>query len=182
MRKAQPIDSYHGTRTGFGRGCRCDRCWEAERVYKRTWAAARKGKAVETRDEWRARMAEEREQHGEQGYERGCRCDECRSANTRRTRRRRHRGVPDDELVPCPECGERMKVGGGLNRHRASVHDVHVHRGGKRYRARERYRERRGIVAADPCPECGELLVGRVGLAVHRRRMHGSRESGQEVA
>ncbi|MEU0427876.1 hypothetical protein ABZ235_30580 [Streptomyces canus] len=79
----------HGDRRRYQRGCRCDECREANRLYKASWRAKRRsdpsllGRAT----------------HGKASTYRqyGCRCDECRTANSAdvaawRARRRERAG------------------------------------------------------------------------------------------
>lgn len=69
--------SEHGTRSRYTRGCRCDGCREANRVYITAWNRKR---GVKPQKLGRT--------HGKVAtYTWGCRCEACRRANTERKRR-----------------------------------------------------------------------------------------------
>ncbi|KMS79065.1 hypothetical protein ACH49_13470 [Streptomyces leeuwenhoekii] len=73
----------HGDYRTYLKGCRCDACREAMRVYK-----------VERRAEWRRDpSAADRVGHGKRTTysEYGCRCAPCTAANTEGTRQQRAR-------------------------------------------------------------------------------------------
>lgn len=69
----------HGTVQGYGYWkCRCELCRQANRDYYGTKFSM---------EEYKAQFPLV---HGtEKGYQRGCRCDECRSASTKARQRRR---------------------------------------------------------------------------------------------
>jgi hypothetical protein len=85
-----PVDHGHGDRRTYVKGCRCDDCREAHRV----WCAERR--AVWQQDPSSA----DRAGHGKPSTYRNhaCRCDACTKANTAdvnayRARRRRERAL-----------------------------------------------------------------------------------------
>ena len=65
-------DPRHGTNTGYGYGCRCDRCKEAHRLYGREIHERHKEELLNDPTDPR---------HGTTtGYSYGCRCERCRAA------------------------------------------------------------------------------------------------------
>jgi hypothetical protein len=98
----------HGTARRFHSGCRCDACYEAERVYQEEW---RRKNGVGPKQAGRT--------HGIRAtYTAGCRCDECRAADTAYKARTRG-SVPTGRRRPrsftwCIGCGERPAQSGGI--------------------------------------------------------------------
>lgn len=65
------LEHQHGTQTGYGNGCRCEPCREAQTIVNARWRQQRKTQLRGPRDD----------QHGTRtGYEYGCRCDLCRES------------------------------------------------------------------------------------------------------
>lgn len=95
--QADPHDRRHGTRTGYLYGCRCDRCRRAQRDYSSSFSGEyRKAKQFKQFKELLADPDDPR--HGTKtGYAYGCRCEECRKANSDYERGRGRRRDPEVE-------------------------------------------------------------------------------------
>ncbi len=77
-RRALRNDAWHGTRTGYQRGCRCDDCRQANTL---SGQAYRRRRGIPTRSETNA-LRRSRQHHGTVNmYDNlGCRCESCRNA------------------------------------------------------------------------------------------------------
>ena len=81
------------SRQTYRDGCRCAECApfrEAFLAHKRERDAERRARARQAREDGTLVV----DSHGIGGYQRGCRCDECRAASRERTRVNRAVDVP----------------------------------------------------------------------------------------
>ncbi len=67
----------HGITSTYKKGCRCDPCKEANRVYE----VDRKQRKKQNTDKHRASNFRTLKNHGLSGYNMGCRCDKCKDAH-----------------------------------------------------------------------------------------------------
>jgi len=97
-------EKFHGTYTGYGQGCRCDRCAAAGKAYAQEYYRRRRDTGVGS--------LRKPPEHGTINmYTRHkCRCDLCRAASAKRAREARKRArerVAEIKDVPCADCGEK---------------------------------------------------------------------------